>query len=179
LYIPLGGNRVNSKFRLYFNLWFVFLISGLWHGASWTFVAWGAFHGLFLIFDRLFLIKALDKIGKLPSILFTFLVTVVGWVIFRSVSMEYASDYILKMFSFGSGQIIAPDIEFWTIFVFAVVFSFITVFKPGLKLEEKIFYSDYSVSRYLIMAVICIILLILSTASITSSGFNPFIYFRF
>jgi len=54
LYIPLGGNRVGSKWRLYFNLWLVFLVSGLWHGASWNFVLWGAFHGFFLILDRLF-----------------------------------------------------------------------------------------------------------------------------
>jgi len=57
LYIPLGGNRVATKRRLYFNLWIVFLISGLWHGAAWTFIIWGAFHGLFLILDRLFLLK--------------------------------------------------------------------------------------------------------------------------
>ena len=54
LYIPLGGNRVNSKSRLYINLWVVFLISGFWHGASWNFIVLGAYHGLFLIFDRLF-----------------------------------------------------------------------------------------------------------------------------
>jgi len=56
LYIPLGGNRV-STMRLYFNLWVVFLISGLWHGAAWNFVIWGAFHGLFLVMDKLFLLK--------------------------------------------------------------------------------------------------------------------------
>ncbi len=179
LYIPLGGSKVNSKKRLYFNLWFVFLISGLWHGASWTFVAWGAFHGIFLILDRLFLMKFLDKIGKFPAVILTFIVTVVGWVIFRSVSMDFAFDYIYIMFSFGSGEIVNPDIEFWSIFVLAVIFSFFTIFKPGLKLEQKIFFGDYTVSRYLIMAVICLVLLLLSTASITSSGFNPFIYFRF
>src|SRR5690606_26410370 len=57
LYIPLGGNRVNSRRRLYFNLWLVFLASGLWHGASWTFVLWGAYHGLFLVLEKLFLLK--------------------------------------------------------------------------------------------------------------------------
>ncbi|MDD4217406.1 MAG: MBOAT family protein [Bacteroidales bacterium] len=179
LYIPLGGNRVNSKFRLYFNLWFVFLISGLWHGASWTFIVWGAFHGIFLILDRLFLLKILNKSGKIISITLTFLVTVVGWVIFRSESMGFAFDFIEKLFNFTSGQIITPDIEFWTIFIIAVVFSFFTAIKPGLKIEQKVFYTDYTWTRYIIMGVLCMILLILSTASITSSGFNPFIYFRF
>ena len=179
LYIPLGGNRVNSKFRLYFNLWFVFLISGLWHGASWTFIVWGAFHGIFLILDRLFLLKILNKSGKIISITLTFLVTVVGWVIFRSESMGFAFDFIEKLFNFTSGQIITPDIEFWTIFIIAVVFSFFTAIKPGLKIEQKVFYANYTWTRYIIMGVLCMILLILSTASITSSGFNPFIYFRF
>ncbi|MFA6950343.1 MAG: MBOAT family O-acyltransferase, partial [Lentimicrobiaceae bacterium] len=67
LYIPLGGNRVATKRRLYFNLWFVFLASGLWHGASWSFVLWGAYHGFFLVLERGFLLKVYEKIGKLPS----------------------------------------------------------------------------------------------------------------
>lgn len=179
LYIPLGGNKVNSKLRLYFNLWFVFLISGLWHGASWTFVAWGAFHGVFLILDRLFLLKFLDKIGKFPATIFTFMITIIGWVIFRSESMQFAFDYISKLFKFDTGIIVKPDSEFWTIFVIAILFSFITAFKPGQILEEKIIYKEYSNGRYIYMGVICMILLILSAASITSSGFNPFIYFRF
>ncbi len=179
LYIPLGGSKVNSKWRLYFNLWFVFLISGLWHGASWTFVAWGAFHGMFLILDRLFLVKFLDKTGKIPSVIFTFLVTVVGWVIFRSVSMHFAFDYLSKMFTFKAGELVRPDLEFWTIFALAVLFSFFTLFKPGIKIEQKVFYKDYKVSGYLVMAIVSLILLALSVASITSSGFNPFIYFRF
>lgn len=72
LYIPLGGNRVSSKARLYFNLWFVFLASGLWHGASWSFVIWGAYHGLFLVLERGFLLNVYKKIGKFPSTVITF-----------------------------------------------------------------------------------------------------------
>jgi len=71
LYIPLGGSRVSTNRRLYFNLWFVFLISGLWHGASWSFVVWGAYHGFFLVAERLFLLKVYRKIGKLPSVMIT------------------------------------------------------------------------------------------------------------
>ena len=179
LYIPLGGNKVNSKLRLYFNLWFVFLISGLWHGASWTFIAWGAFHGVFLILDRLFLLKALNKIGKLPATIFTFFVTMIGWVIFRSETMDSAFIYITKLFNFNTGIVIKPDSEFWTVLIFAIIFSFITAFKPGKKLESNIFFNDYTNSRYIIMAICCMLLLIVFTANIASSGFNPFIYFRF
>lgn len=179
LYIPLGGNKVNSKSRLYFNLWFVFLISGLWHGAAWTFIAWGAFHGIFLILDRLFLLKALAKIGKLPATLFTFLVTMVGWVIFRSDSMGQAFSYIGKLFSFNFGKTGYLGIEFIAILSIAVLFSFITAFKLGKKLENKILYASYTNARYFLMAVCCIVLLLISLANISASGFNPFIYFRF
>ncbi|MFC2121926.1 MBOAT family O-acyltransferase, partial [Bacteroidota bacterium] len=83
LYIPLGGSKVSTKSRLFFNLWIVFLLSGLWHGASWNFIVWGAYHGLFLILDRIFLIKFLNKIGRIPGTLITFFVVIMGWVVFR------------------------------------------------------------------------------------------------
>lgn len=179
LYIPLGGNRVGSTWRLYFNLWVVFLISGLWHGASWTFVVWGAYHGLFLILDRLFLIKFFDKIGKFPSIAITFLLAIIGWVFFRSETLTYAFDFIGRMFAFDMAGIEYFDREFWTMLIIAAVFSFITAFRFGLNIENKVFFAEYTKSRYFIMAVIAIILLIICVASITASGFNPFIYFRF
>jgi alginate O-acetyltransferase complex protein AlgI len=178
LYIPLGGNKV-SKSRLYFNLWFVFLLSGLWHGAAWTFIAWGAFHGIFLILDRIFLQKVLDKIGKWPAIAFTFVVTMVGWVIFRSDTMSFAVDFIVKMFSFDFGKLAYLDIEFFVILGAAIFFSFITAFKLGKKLEENILQFIYPNRRYLIMGFCCLLLLIVCVADISSSGFNPFIYFRF
>ena len=65
LYIPLGGNRC-SKPRMYFNLWVVFLLSGLWHGASWSFVVWGAYHGIWLVLERMGLGKVYEKMGKVP-----------------------------------------------------------------------------------------------------------------
>jgi len=179
LYIPLGGNKVSHKSRLFFNLWFVFLLSGLWHGAAWTFVAWGAFHGLFLILDRLFLIKILDKVGKWPSIIFTFIVTMVGWVIFRSDTLDYAFSFIGKMFSFNFGNAGYLDLEFFIILAFAVFFSFLTAIKIGKSLEGKIMSHTYSTKLYIAMGICCMILLVISAANVSSSGFNPFIYFRF
>ena len=102
LYIPIGGNRVKSKVRLYFNLWVVFLISGFWHGAAWTFIAWGIFHGAFLILDRLFLLRFYKMIGKPLSIIITFIITLVGWVIFRAETFPQAMSYIVTMFDFGN-----------------------------------------------------------------------------
>lgn len=181
LYIPLGGNRVDSKTRLYFNLWFVFLVSGLWHGASWNFVIWGAFHGFFLILDKIFLLNVLNKIGGLFSTLFTFFIVVVGWVFFRIEKFEDAINYIKKMFSFST-EITFENIsnEFITIAILALVFSFVTAAKIGKKLEPLIYYNQQpSLFWYGKMIFVSLVLLVLSISAITAEGFNPFIYFRF
>jgi len=181
LYIPLGGNKVKSKKRLYFNLWFIFLVSGLWHGAAWNFIIWGAFHGFFLIIDRLFWLKIVEKIGKIPSIIITFFITVIGWVLFRAESLYQIKYYIKSMFSFNDIKIDnLVSTEFWVILIIGVIFAFITAFKVGLKIEKFVFYkNDYKVNQALVIAFFVLVLLVLSISSITSSGFNPFIYYRF
>ena len=121
LYIPLGGSRVSNR-RLYFNLWVVFLISGLWHGASWNFVIWGAFHGLFLVADRIILLKFFNFIGKVPSIIITFLISLIGWVFFRADNLEIARDYLGRMIAFeASGDGYIFEQKFYTILGFADV----------------------------------------------------------
>ena len=180
LYIPLGGNRVDTQRRLFFNLAFVFIISGLWHGAAWTFIFWGAFHGVFLILDRLFLIKFLNKIGKYPSIIFTFIVTLIGWVLFRSPDMSFAGSYIAKMFEFDFANIAFNcDRKFYTIFILATIFAFFAVINGIEDWQMRIFTKNRSFASYLGMTILALLLLIICIGSITSSGFNPFIYFRF
>ncbi len=180
LYIPLGGNRVKTKARLYFNLWVVFFLSGLWHGAAWNFVAWGVFHGLFLILDRLFLAKFTDKIGKFPSIALTYFITLLGWVIFRSATLNYAFEYIGKMFSFtGSDSFIYFNNKFWFYMIAGAIFAFFTIIKPGLKVENRIFYKSPSKAEILPVMIITVILLFFCAGTIAIGGFNPFIYFRF
>jgi alginate O-acetyltransferase complex protein AlgI len=180
LYIPLGGSRVKSKYRMYFNLWFVFLASGLWHGAAWNFVLWGAFHGFFLIMDKLFFLNFSKKIGKYPSIIITFFITIIGWVLFRAESYHQLSYYLQAMFAFNSIDVQHYDSEFWTILIIAISFAFITLSKFGLKLEQNVFFaSSYSIKNNIVMTFVYVVLLALSISSITSSGFNPFIYFRF
>ena len=181
LYIPLGGNRVNSKTRLYFNLWFVFLVSGLWHGASWNFVIWGAFHGFFLILDKIFLLQVLNKIGSFFSTILTFIIVVVGWVFFRLEKFDDAINYIKKMFSF-SNEIAFENVsnEFISIAILAFIFSFVTASKFGKKLETLIYYNQQpTLFWYGKMILVSLVLLVLSISAITAEGFNPFIYFRF
>ncbi|MCK9499532.1 MAG: MBOAT family protein [Bacteroidales bacterium] len=186
LYIPLGGNRV-SKRRLYFNLWLVFLASGLWHGASWGFVIWGAYHGLFLILERSFLLKFLNKIGKLPSTLFTFLVVVIGWVFFRLEHFKEAIAYLKRMFAFDFKQDyyniynspFSLDLEFYVYFTIAIFFAFFTYFKLGQKIQNAVYFNDYTLKRHYTLTFTSIVLLIICISALSATGFNPFIYFRF
>jgi len=180
LYIPLGGSKVDNKFRLFFNLWLVFLISGLWHGASWNFIIWGAFHGFFLILDRLFLKKILDKIGVIPSVLFTFFVVVIGWVFFSIEELDKAWQYLGKMFSFDNFEMIELTNEMLTISIIAIIISFACLTKIGRGIQALIYNeSNVNLRRQITYTMVGMVLFVLSLSAITGEGFNPFIYFRF
>jgi alginate O-acetyltransferase complex protein AlgI len=179
LYIPLGGNRVSSKWRLYFNLWIVFLASGLWHGASWSFIFWGAYHGLFLVLERIFLLKAYEKIGKAASRCITFMVVMTGWVFFRVERISDAFKYIGTMFRFEEGKSYYFDAEFYTFLVLAFIFSFYAALPRGQQLQDKFYNGGFSDRVHIGITLSSIIIFILSVITVTSFGFNPFIYFRF
>ena len=178
LYIPLGGNKVSAT-RLYFNLWIVFLASGLWHGASWSFIFWGAYHGFFLVIERAFLGNILLKIGKIPSMLFTFFIVNIGWIFFRIEKITDAFRYLKTMFTYNSSPAIAFDCEFITYFSIAIFFSFFAFGTWGQNIQNAIYFNYYSNKKHIVICASCIILFLLSVSSITSTGFNPFIYFRF
>ncbi|MBL7890562.1 MAG: MBOAT family protein [Bacteroidia bacterium] len=180
LYIPIGGNRVESKKRLYFNLAFVFFISGLWHGASWTFIVWGCYHGLFLIIERIFLNTFYSKIGKLPSMLITFFIVMIGWVFFRAEDLGDAMLYLDKLFVVDlhpTYQIYL--IDFYVILGIAVILSFMNLLKFQQAIEKSIYFNFYSNKKTLVLGLICYTLLILSASAMISASFNPFIYYRF
>ncbi len=180
LYIPLGGNQSKSAFRVYFNLSFVFLISGLWHGASWNFVLWGAFHGLFLILDRLFLEKQLKKLGIL-AVLVTFFIVTMGWVLFRMDTLTEAGIVYARLFDFSS---ISFDYElpnsFITIFVLASFFSLFSLIGIGKRIQHY-FYGGQVRNGFSSFALVALtgILILLSIAFLAPGGINPFIYTRF
>lgn len=179
LYIPLGGNRVKSKKRLYFNLWIVFLASGLWHGASWSFIIWGAYHGLFLVLERIFLLKAYQRMGKFLSTVITFFIVMIGWVFFRVEKVVDAFAYLKKMFSFDFSHSIVLDSEFYTFLGLSIFFSFFAAFNYGQKIQDIVYVNSYSLKKHFAVVAISAVLFMLSVSSITSFGFNPFIYFRF
>lgn len=181
LYIPLGGNRVRQKWRLYFNLWLVFLVSGLWHGASWNFVFWGAFHGLFLILDRLFLLKILEKIGKVPSVLFTFFIVAMAWVLFRLENWNNALTFYKQLFDYKDFKFVELNNSFIFILLIAIVFSLFGRTKIGSNVAALLMAQNpvVSLSNAVLITFSTILLLFFSIVFLSASDLNPFIYYRF
>ncbi|MBL7927374.1 MAG: MBOAT family protein [Bacteroidia bacterium] len=180
LYIPLGGNKVSSTGRLYFNLWLVFLASGLWHGASWSFIFWGCYHGLFLVLERAGLSKFYNNIGRIPSMIITFVIVLTGWVVFRIEDFGVAAVFLKKMYAFNfNAPLQFPVFDFWSTLLVAIIFSFFVLPVKGQKLQHRIFFGNYTVKRHLFMTCVSAILLFISATAILGSSFNPFIYFRF
>lgn len=181
LYIPLGGNRVTSKSRLFFNLWIVFVLSGFWHGASWTFIAWGVYHGTFLILERTPYSKFINSIGKVPAMLLTFLIVMFGWVFFRVDTIGNGFGYISAMFNFATPETIIEynTAKLYTFLVIAFFFSFFTAVPFLEKIHQKVYFTELSAVRSVTYTMISLGLLVVCIGLITSSTFNPFIYFRF
>jgi len=103
LYIPLGGNK-GSAFSIYRNLITVFLLCGIWHGAGWTFFLWGAYYGLFLIIERLFLGNLLKKLPLVLSWLYTILVIMIGWILFRAESTDHFTSMLVALTDFSASD---------------------------------------------------------------------------
>jgi len=178
LYIPLGGNKV-SKGRTYSNLWIVFLLSGLWHGASWNFVIWGAYHGSFLVLERVFLLKVYQYIGRFFRTLITFIIVAVGWVFFRVEKFGDAILYLKRTFAFNFSHPVSFSSEFYTFLGLAGVFAFFAYLKQGQEIQDAVYFNSYTNKKHVGMAFAGAVLFILSLSFITSTGFNPFIYYRF
>jgi alginate O-acetyltransferase complex protein AlgI len=176
LYIPLGGNR-KGKNRTYVNLLLVFLTTGIWHGANWTFIVWGLWHGLFIIVERLIGIQDSKDISKnIFKHGYTILAFVIGWVLFRSDSLQYAFSYLETMFGFGAGKA-----GFGILYFLrnqAVIFL-ILGFVFALPVLKKISEYKQNVVLEILVYITYLFVFIISIWSILSSTYNPFIYFRF
>jgi alginate O-acetyltransferase complex protein AlgI len=179
LYIPLGGNRV-SEAKLYRNLLIVFLFSGFWHGASWNFIMWGAYHGLFLVLERLFLLKVYQKLGKFISVPITFIILVTGWVLFRNTDWHYALYIIKKMYVFDvfDGKF-ALNNDFIFMLVLATVISFFAITPKTKQLQDNLYGEKFSTNAKWLALASGVVLFYISLSYVSALDFNPFIYFRF
>lgn len=176
LYIPFGGNR-KGNVRTYINLFATFLISGLWHGASWNFVIWGAYHGVWLVLERLFLLRWMDRIPRPIRIFINFIVVLFGWVFFRIEEFDKAMQWIKAMFH--PVDFDRPgEYSYYALLVFAILASLWTYGKKAVERELAIFHQ-YSKQKGIWFPILSVLLIYLVSISIVSSNYNPFIYFRF
>lgn len=180
LYIPLGGNR-QTAIRTYANLWIVFLFSGLWHGASWTFIIWGAYHGFWMVMERLGLSRVMQKVPGGLKIIISFLIVVVGWVLFRIDKLPDAVQYLHQLFNLSGGTFVATNSLVIFTLLLAIFISFSAYYKPFKNLADTAWYDIELLknNKALWLFFVSLILFVLCLSRIVGSDFNPFIYFRF
>ena len=176
LYMPLGGNR-RGEARTYINLWICFLASGLWHGASWNFVLWGAYNGLFLTLDRLFLRDALARCGAIIATAVTLFIVMIGWAIFRSDSPAHLMQFLAALFGMSHATIaleVPGEVPFTLI-----LGAFISLL-PATRLYVPLLraYETQSWLRAVTIAAL-VVIYVLAIARAVTVPFQPFIYFRF
>ncbi|MBP8074093.1 MAG: MBOAT family protein, partial [Bacteroidia bacterium] len=180
VYIPLGGSRV-IKWRMYYNLFLTFLVSGLWHGANWTFVIWGAFHGLLLVWEKLTengrkklresaFVSKIPRIWALLTMALTFSLVVIGWVFFRSKNLGQATMVLKKLF--------VPDLHFnlGEVLGYNGPFNFaVSLLVIGLLLLSYLLPKDLKMRHNLAFLVVTGIVILL----FGKGGSSDFIYFQF
>jgi alginate O-acetyltransferase complex protein AlgI len=187
LYIPLGGNRKGAA-RTYVNLLIVFLATGFWHGASWSFVVWGVYHGVFLMLERGAFGRALKKLPRALCSIYTLLVVLFGWVVFRAEDLQAAGVYLVRLFDFTTlnGAAFKSALANTGSFTLAASVVGVVFCAPLLGwVKGKLHHGEGEVGAGLRTAVewgsmvVCLCLLLLSIVFLTGSDFNPFLYFRF
>ena len=177
VYIPLGGNRV-SKYKFIRNICVVWFLTGLWHGASWNYILWGIYYAVILLFEKLFLLKYLEKIPKFFRWLYSIILINIGWVIFRIESIRSLKVIFSNILRFKDSKVYLFLSENYDLLnkvpfvIIGIVFSFPVVRYFDNKYQDNFIYN-------LIKDIGLILILILSVFFLINDSYNPFIYFRF
>lgn len=181
VYFPMGGSRVDSDRRLVFNLFIVWLLTGMWHGADWSFIFWRLMYFVLITFEKLSgcpgNIKS--RAGRAAYRVFTMLMVMFGWVIFRADSLKAGLTYLASMFGRGAGMLCGNTFlqyfgEYRILLLFAVILSTPLINALWTKFEEK-----HPVAGEIIKTAVLFALLIISVSYIVLESYNPFIYFNF
>jgi alginate O-acetyltransferase complex protein AlgI len=175
VYIPLGGNRC-SKLKNVRNLAIVWVLTGIWHGASWNFALWGAYYAVLIICEKLFLQKWLDKIPRFFQWLYAFVAVVIGWVMFSYLDIGKAFGMIGAMFGFAPG---ADKLGVYSLLTYAPILIVAALCSTPLvgNLTEKLRKSGTAGKIVWSAGFIC--LFAVSMTFLVSNAYSPFLYFRF
>ena len=178
LYITLGGNRV-APWRRYLNLWICFLASGLWHGAAWTYVVWGAYNGVFLVLERLFLLRYLDRMPRAAANAWTFAVTVAGWLVFRAASLGQVNTMLEAMMDPARPGVVV-GLYRSPLMMAAMVAAGLISFLPRVPGFDR---AELGVTTApagrAALDTLLSVLFVFALAKALADPFKPFLYFRF
>ncbi|WP_373370308.1 MBOAT family O-acyltransferase [Irregularibacter muris] len=183
VYIPLGGNRV-SKIRLYRNLFVVWFLTGLWHGANWTFVIWGLYYGVLITLEKAILGNLLEKLPKIFRHIYLLCIVLIGWVFFRVDHISQGIGFIKIMMGLGTNPMINNKAlvyinDYWYIVLASGIFSTPIVKKLkdiAIKINEKSLQNGIAYGLHSLILIICMFMIVIR---LSSSSYNPFLYFRF
>lgn len=181
LYIPLGGSRVDSTGKHIRNLLIVWLATGIWHGANWTFILWGFIYFLLLVFEKYTSIyRCIQKAPAFIQQIYTMFFVIIAWVLFRSETLTLAKDYLLNMLGksnvFLDRYVIQYIGEYKVFFVFAILYSLMLFKYIKERMEKRIvFRKIFCVLTP--VAYVCVFGI--SATYLVTGGYNPFIYFNF
>lgn len=180
VYIPLGGNRKGLKRQLV-NIAIVWILTGLWHGASWNFVLWGVYYGVLLMIEKMFLLKWLDKLPKVLGHVYCLFLVIIGWTIFSQTDFAVLGDYLRTMA--GIGTTLVDSTFFYHLSCNAVLLVVLCLcsldYKPLLAKSKKLTAFMQSGAYDVIRAVIMVVLMVICFAFLVGDSYNPFLYFRF
>jgi len=181
VYIPLGGSRVKTKSRLILNLFVVWFLTGIWHGANWTFITWGLYYFILLTIEKLFSFEHKLKKASVFKWLYTFLAVIFGWVLFRSNDIDSAIIYIKSMFGLNNNTLtdkfILSTFGSTTFFIAAAIFSTPALVHLQNLIKKHKLEDNFVYSTIYILALVSIYFI--SLFYIVKGTYNPFIYFNF
>lgn len=173
VYIPLGGSRV-KKGRMFFNIFVVWMLTGFWHGAAWNFIFWGLFFAVFLIVEKMFYLKKIEKTKVISRIYVLFLV-MISFILFDALSIKEAFTNIGGLFGLGGDYSLVSAEALYNLKSYAVVFIVAVI---GATPIPKILATKIKAFQWAEPAVLAALLLVV-TAYLVDGSFNPFLYFRF
>ncbi len=177
VYIPLGGNRV-SKFRWIINILVVWMLTGLWHGASWNFIIWGLYFAIILLIEKLFINKILNKLPVIIRWLYAFILINIGWIIFKLDDLNSIIYVLSNVFNLSNKSIsyIIAENYYLLNYVPYVIMGIICMFPISRIIRNK--FSKYE--SYIYLRDLCLVIIFLiSICILVTNTYNPFIYFRF
>lgn len=178
VYIPLGGNRHGIMKQLR-NVLIVWFLTGLWHGASWNFIVWGLYFGFFVMIEKLFLLRWLERCWAIVGHMYTLLIVVVGWVLFEMNSLPAALHYVGAMLGFN-GNGFADRQALYALSTNAVLLTVLVLCATPLPQQALTYIKRrWSLASAIVISVIYFLFLSLSTAYLVHDSYNPFLYFRF